>query len=31
MVDDRRARKVLAFSPSKSLEETVLSVDDGRW
>jgi UDP-glucose 4-epimerase len=31
MVDDRRARQVLGFTPSMSLEETVLSVDDGRW
>jgi UDP-glucose 4-epimerase len=31
MVDDRRARQVLGFAPSKSLEETALSVDEGRW
>jgi UDP-glucose 4-epimerase len=31
MVDDRRARQVLGFAPRLSLEETVLSVDDGRW
>jgi UDP-glucose 4-epimerase len=31
MVDDRRARQVLNFSPQKSLEETVLAVDEGRW
>ncbi len=31
MVDDRRARQVLGFVPGKSLEETVLSVDEGRW
>jgi UDP-glucose 4-epimerase len=31
MVDDRRARQVLGFAPRKSLEETVLSVDEGRW
>ena len=31
MVDDRRARQVLGFAPRMSLEETVLSVDDGRW
>lgn len=31
MVDDRRARQVLGFSPQKSLEETVLAVDEGRW
>ncbi len=31
MVDDRRARQVLGFAPSKSLEETVLSVEEGRW
>jgi UDP-glucose 4-epimerase len=31
MVDDRRARQVLDFTPAKSLEETVLSVDEGRW
>jgi UDP-glucose 4-epimerase len=31
MVDDRRARQVLGFAPRRTLEETVLSVDDGRW
>ena len=31
MVDDRRARQVLGFVPGKSLEETVLSVEEGRW
>jgi UDP-glucose 4-epimerase len=31
MVDDRRARQVLGFTPQMSLEETVLSVDEGRW
>jgi UDP-glucose 4-epimerase len=31
MVDDRRAREVLGFAPRVGLEETVLSVDDGRW
>ncbi len=31
MVDDRRARQVLGFSPRVSLEETVRSVDEGRW
>ncbi|HEY1691192.1 MAG TPA: NAD-dependent epimerase/dehydratase family protein [Polyangiaceae bacterium] len=31
MVDDRRARQVLGFTPRASLDETVLSVDDGRW
>jgi UDP-glucose 4-epimerase len=31
MVDDRRARQVLGFAPRVSLEETVLSVDEGRW
>jgi UDP-glucose 4-epimerase len=31
MVDDRRARQVLGFAPRTSLEDTVLSVDDGRW
>jgi UDP-glucose 4-epimerase len=31
MVDDRRARQVLGFTPRMSAEETVLSVDDGRW
>ncbi len=31
MVDDRRARQVLGFAPAKTLEETVRSVDDGRW
>jgi UDP-glucose 4-epimerase len=31
MVDDRRAREVLGFTPRVSLEQTVLSVDEGRW
>jgi len=31
MVDDRKARQVLGFAPQASLEETVRSVDDGRW
>ena len=31
MVDDRRARQVLGYAPRMSLEETVLSVDDGCW
>ncbi|HEY8086568.1 MAG TPA: NAD-dependent epimerase, partial [Polyangiaceae bacterium] len=31
MVDDRRARDVLGFTPQVSLEQTVRSVDDGRW
>jgi UDP-glucose 4-epimerase len=31
MVDDRRARQVLGFSPKVSLEDTVRSVDEGRW
>jgi UDP-glucose 4-epimerase len=31
MVDDRRARQVLGFTPQISLEATVRSVDDGRW
>jgi hypothetical protein len=31
MVDDRRARQVLGYTPRVSLEETVLSVDDGAW
>jgi UDP-glucose 4-epimerase len=31
MVDDRRARQVLGFAPRMTLEETVRSVDEGRW
>jgi UDP-glucose 4-epimerase len=31
MVDDRRARQVLGYAPRMRLEETVLSVDEGRW
>jgi UDP-glucose 4-epimerase len=31
MVDDRRARQVLGYAPKASLEQTVRSVDDGRW
>jgi UDP-glucose 4-epimerase len=31
MVDDRRARQVLGFTPLVSLEDTVRSVDEGRW
>jgi UDP-glucose 4-epimerase len=31
MVDDRRARDVLGFTPDKTLEETVFAVDADRW
>ena len=31
MVDDSRARELIGFRPEMSLEETVLSVDEGRW
>jgi UDP-glucose 4-epimerase len=31
MVDDRRAREALGFRPQMSLEQTVRSVDEGRW
>jgi UDP-glucose 4-epimerase len=31
MVDDRRARQVLGFTPHMSLEDTVVAVDEGRW
>ncbi len=31
MVDDRRARQVLGFTPQVSLEDTVRAVDEGRW
>jgi UDP-glucose 4-epimerase len=31
MVDDRRARQVLGFTPRMSLQDTVLAVDEGRW
>jgi UDP-glucose 4-epimerase len=31
MVDDRRARQILGFTPGLTLEETVRSVDVGRW
>jgi UDP-glucose 4-epimerase len=31
MVDDRRARQVLGFTPQVPLEATVRSVDEGRW
>jgi UDP-glucose 4-epimerase len=31
MVDDRRARQVLGFTPCMALEKTVLAVDEGRW
>jgi UDP-glucose 4-epimerase len=31
MVDDRRAREVLGVTPRMTLEETVHSVDEGRW
>jgi UDP-glucose 4-epimerase len=31
MVDDQRARATLGYSPTKTLEETVRAVDDGRW
>lgn len=31
MVDDRRARHELGFSPKRSIEDTVRSVDEARW
>lgn len=31
MVDDSRARQVLGFSPARGIEETVRSVEEGRW
>ncbi|MGH7272659.1 MAG: NAD-dependent epimerase/dehydratase family protein [Polyangiaceae bacterium] len=31
MVDDSRARQVLGYGPRIPLEETILSVDEGRW
>lgn len=31
MVEDRRAKEVLGYQPSKSLEETVRAVDQDRW
>jgi UDP-glucose 4-epimerase len=31
MVDDARARQDLGFAPVTSIEETVRSVDAGRW
>ena len=31
MVDDRQARATLGYAPTRSLEETVRAVDDGRW
>jgi UDP-glucose 4-epimerase len=31
MVDDRRARDILGYAPTKTLQETVLAVDEGRW
>jgi UDP-glucose 4-epimerase len=31
MVDDRRARQVLGFAPRVAIDETVRSVDEGRW
>ncbi|HEY5243792.1 MAG TPA: NAD-dependent epimerase/dehydratase family protein [Polyangiaceae bacterium] len=31
MVDDRRARQVLGFAPRMTFEQTVRSVDEGRW
>src|ERR1700677_2262242 len=31
MVDDSRSRQVLGFAPRMSLEQTVQSVDEGRW
>jgi UDP-glucose 4-epimerase len=31
MVDDRRARDILGFTPKKSIEETVAAVDADRW
>jgi hypothetical protein len=31
MVDDKRARDLLGFSPKKTIEETVRAVDADRW
>ncbi len=31
MVDDRRARRELGYEPTRSLEETMQAVDEGRW
>jgi UDP-glucose 4-epimerase len=31
MVDDRRAKDILGFVPQVGLEDTVLSVEEGRW
>jgi UDP-glucose 4-epimerase len=31
MVDDRRARQVLGYAPTKTIQETVLAVDAERW
>jgi hypothetical protein len=31
MVDDQRARATLGYTPTKTLDETVRAVDDGRW
>jgi hypothetical protein len=31
MVDDRRAREELGFTPTMPLDATVLSVDEGLW
>src|SRR5260221_3959447 len=31
MVDDQRARETLGYAPTRSLEQTVQSVDEGRW
>jgi len=31
MVDDKGARETLGYAPSKTLEETVRAVDEGRW
>jgi len=31
MVDDQRARETLGYTPTKTLQETVRAVDDGRW
>jgi UDP-glucose 4-epimerase len=31
MVDDQRARETLGYAPTRSLEQTVQSVDEGQW
>lgn len=31
MVDDRRARDILGYTPARSVEDTVRAVDDGLW